>query len=445
MAPPRSLRAIALAFLTAIALATVLTCAGVYLALVGAIDRQVDKRLNGQAAELLADNPDQTLLMHRIAQETRRRDSGDIGFLLTDASGRHLAGNITPAHGFPLGLSTIDRTAAIHGLTRGRALVHALPNGLTLALAAESEPIDHHDSHRMLILSSGFGTILLLVALGTLALGLAIRRNIEAVRKAAEAIVDGDLRARVPVERAGSAFGRQAEAFNHMLDRIEALMTSLSQISNDVAHDLRTPLARLHGQLAGLAAQPGADALRPQIEEAMAQSAEILAMFAAILRITEVEGGDRRSMFRRLDLAEIAAGAAEALEVLADERGQTLRLGPWDSAPVEGDARLLTQLVVNLIENAVNHTPPGSMLAVSVARDTDAAILTVADNGPGIAPDEHARALRRFGRLEHSRNRPGHGLGLPLVQAIAALHRGTIELADNRPGLRVRVRLPLAP
>lgn len=101
MAPPRSLRAIALAFLTAIALATVLTCAGVYLALVGAIDRQVDKRLQGQAAELLADDPDQTLLMHRIAQETRRRDSGDIGFLLTDASGRHLAGNMTPAHGFP--------------------------------------------------------------------------------------------------------------------------------------------------------------------------------------------------------------------------------------------------------------------------------------------------------------------------------------------------------
>jgi len=444
MAPLRSLRAIAFAFLTAIGLATVLTCLAVYLALLATIDRQIDKRLHGEAAELLADGPDQTLLMQRIMEETRRRDSGDIGFLLTDRNGRHLAGNMTPAHGFPLGLSTIDQSAGIPGLTRGRALVHALPEGMTLALAAESEPIDDHDAQRLLILASGFGTILLLVGLGIFALSLAIRRNIEAVRGAAEAIVDGDLRARVPVEGAGTAFGRQAQAFNHMLDRIEALMTSLSQISNDVAHDLRTPLARLHAQLARLAATPAADALRPQVEEALAQSEEILAMFAAILRITEVEGGDRRAMFRRLDLSGIAQDAAEAIEALADDKTQTLHLGPWEATPIDGDERLLTQLVVNLVENAVNHTPAGSVITVSVARDGDAAVLTVADNGPGIALDEQARALRRFGRLEASRNRPGHGLGLPLVQAIVALHRGTLELADNGPGLAVRVRLPLA-
>ena len=437
MAPPRSLRAIAFAFLTAIALATVLTCLAVYLALLGAIDRQVDRRLRSEAAELLADDPDQPLLMHRITEGTQRRDTGDIGFLLTDRNGRRLAGNIAPAHGFPAGLSTIDESAGISGLTRGRALVHALPEGLRLALAAESEPIDNHDSQRLLILALGFGAILLLVVLGTFALSLAIRRNIEAVRGAAEAIVDGDLRARVPVEGTGTAFGRQAQAFNHMLDRIEALMTSLAQISNEVAHDLRTPLARL-------AAEPAADALRPQVEEALAQSEEILAMFAAILRITEVEGGDRRAMFRPLDLAEIAAATAESIEALADEKAQVLQLGPWEPAPIEGDARLLAQLVVNLVENAVNHTPGGSTIAVSVAREGNAAVLTVADNGPGIAAGEQALALRRFGRLEGSRSRPGHGLGLPLVQAIAALHRGTLELADNAPGLAVRIRLPLA-
>jgi len=444
MAPPRSLRAIAFAFLTAIALATVLTCLAVYLALLGAIDRQVDRRLRSEAAELLADDPDQPLLMHRITEGTQRRDTGDIGFLLTDRNGRRLAGNIAPAHGFPVGLSTIDESAGISGLTRGRALVHALPEGLRLALAAESEPIDNHDSQRLLILALGFGAILLLVVLGTFALSLAIRRNIEAVRGAAEAIVDGDLRARVPVEGTGTAFGRQAQAFNHMLDRIEALMTSLAQISNEVAHDLRTPLARLHGQLARLAAEPVADTLRPQVEEALAQSEEILAMFAAILRITEVEGGDRRAMFRPLDLAEIAAATAESIEALADEKAQVLRLGPWEPVPIEGDERLLAQLVVNLVENAVNHTPGGSTIAVSVAREGNAAVLTVADNGPGIAPGEQALALRRFGRLEDSRSRPGHGLGLPLVQAIAALHRGTLELTDNAPGLAVRIRLPLA-
>lgn len=444
MAPLRSLRAIAFAFVTAIAIATLLTFAAVYFALLGAIDRQVDKRLAGASAELLLDNPDSTLLGLRITEASRRRDSGDIGYLLVDRRGHRLAGNITPAHPLPGGTSTLDKSSGILGLSRGRALVQRLPDGDTLSLAAESEPIDDHDAQRVLILSLGFGAILLLVALGTYALSTGIRRNIEAVRTAAEAIVEGDLRARVPVEAPGTAFGLQAVAFNHMLDRIEALMASLSQVSNDVAHDLRTPLARLHGRLSSLAARPEAAPVAPALDAAVAESEEILTMFAAILRIAEIEGGDRRAMFAPLDLGALAAEVTESLEVMVEDSGRTLRLGPLAPLGIEGDARLLTQLLVNLIENGVNHTPAESAITVHVTEQAGEALLVVADNGPGIAEADRTRALRRFGRLDRSRAGPGHGLGLPLAQAIAWLHHGSLELADAGPGLAVRIRLPLA-
>jgi signal transduction histidine kinase len=445
LSPPlRSLRAIAFMFVGAISGATVLTGLAVYLALIGAIDRQVDRRLVGEADELLAGAPSDAALVTRIAEERQRRDSGDIGFLLIDARGRQLAGNIGLAEPLVPGFATIDHAAGIPGLSRGRALVLRLPSGARLALVAESEPIDNHDSQRVRILLLGFGGILVLVIAGTLVLSLVIRRNIEAVRRAAEAIVEGDMRARVPIAGSGTAFGQQAQAFNRMLDRIEGLMASLSQVSNDIAHDLRTPLARLHGQLASLAAEPAAEPLQARIEEAVAQSDEMLAMFAAILRIAEVEGGDRRAMFAPLDLAELAADTAGALEGMAEETGHILRLGPWQRTPIEGDQRLLTQLVVNLVENAVSHTPAGTAITVSAARQGGAAVLTVADTGPGIPAGQQALAMRRFGRLERSRGTPGHGLGLPLAHAIAVLHRGEVTLADGAPGLVVRVTLPIA-
>ncbi len=444
MGPLRSLRAIAFAFIAAITLATLLTFAAVYFALLGAIDRQVDRRLAREAAELLKDNPDLPLLGVRIAQESQRRDSGDIGFLLTDRNGRRLAGNIAPTASIPSGASALDDAARIPGLTRGRALVQHLPDDMTLTLVAESEPIEDHDAHRLLILAAGFGAILSLVVLGILALSLTIRRNIEAVRTAAEAIVEGDMRARVPVETPNTAFGLQAQAFNRMLDRIEALMASLAQVSNDVAHDLRTPLARLHGRLTLLVERPEAGPVAAELEEAAAEAEDILAMFAAILRIAEIEGGERRAMFERLDLGALAGDVAESLDVMVEDSGRLLRLGAFAPTPVEGDARLLTQALVNLIENAVNHTQPGAVITIEVSARTGEAILTVADNGPGIAQEARSRALRRFGRLDASRGRAGHGLGLPLVQAIARLHRGELELADAAPGLIATISLPLS-
>lgn len=439
----RTIRAVAFAFAGAISVAVLVTGAGVYFALVGAVDRQVDRRLRAEANELLADAPNRATLIERITREQQARDSGDIGFELRDARGTRRAGNMLLAAPLPRGLSGVDARAGIVGLSRGRALVLGLPAGDTLTLVIESEPIDHHDHRRVTILAIGFGTVLLLVLLGTLVLTRAIRRRIEAVRLAAEAIVEGDLRARVPVEAPDSAFGRQAVTFNRMLDRIEALMDSLRGLSNDIAHDLRTPIARLHGRLVAIAQQPQAAPLADALADAVAQAEEILALFAAILRIAEVEGGSARGGFAPIDLAGWAREAGEALAVMVEDSGRAFTVAVPD-APVwiDGDVRLLSQLLVNLVENAVHHTPPGTRIAVTVSARPGEAVLAVIDNGPGIAAAARAQALRRFGRLDASRSRPGHGLGLSLVQAIAALHRGTLALDDAGPGLAVRLSLP---
>ncbi|WP_313536966.1 ATP-binding protein [Sphingomonas sp.] len=440
----RSLGRIAIAFALALSAATALAGVGVYLALLDAIDHQVDLRLQAEARELLEGGGGVRAIVPRIARESSERESADIGFLLRDPQGRVIAGNIAPAHPLPIGVYTVKRDAAIPGLSRGRAWVRRLPGGETLALVAESEPIDQHDHRRVRILAIGFGAVMALLLIGTFALIRAIRINIAAIGGTAEAIIDGDMRARVPVEHPGSVFGGLAITFNRMLDRIGELMTGMRSISNDIAHDLRTPLARLHGRLAALADLPEAAAVREELAGAVAESEEILAIFAAILRITEIEAGDRRAGFAPLDLAALAADVGEGLTLLVTENGRYFVAPvPAAAVPVEGDPRLLTQLIVNLIENAVSHTPPGTTIRLDARRDGDTALLCVSDDGPGIPPAERDRALRRFGRLDASRHLHGHGLGLPLALAVARLHHGTLALEDAEPGLRVALRLAL--
>lgn len=423
----RSLRAISVAFIVMLSLATMFTGVAVYIALVEAIDDAVDQRLERERKELLLNDPDAQELARRIRSEAVLRDSGDIGYLL-EHRGRMLAHNIRLNRRLPLGLSTVGANLGVPGLTRGRALVTERADGTTLTMIIESEPIESHDRHRTIILSVGFGTILILVVVGVLALGLAVRHNIASLRSTAEAIFEGDLGARVPVIGRNSSFGRQAEAFNRMLDRIEGLMASLRGVSNDIAHDLRTPLARLRGKLAVIQARPEAEPLQVELADVMAESDDILAMFSAILRIAEVEGGEARAQFEQIDLAELALETALSIEAMVTDSGRKLHLGPWQSAPIHGDRRLLIQAIVNLVENAVNHTPIGTTIRVTVARENWTAVLCIADDGPGIAEAERARALRRFGRLDASRHFPGHGLGLPLVDAMVRLHLGEMAL-----------------
>ncbi|MBO9712119.1 ATP-binding protein [Sphingomonas sp.] len=444
--PLRSLRGLTTIFLLAFFTATTLTGYLTYSATRGALKRLVDARIAAASDAVIGAGQRTTAqeLVARIGRTGAERDTGDLGFELTGPDGRQLGGNVVLSHTLPPGFSTIGVREGIKGLNEGRALVRQLGGGYTLTTVAETEPIDNYHAARARIYVLGFGSIVLIVIAGLTVFGLLVSRRGRALRATANAIIDGDMASRVPIDGSHSEFDQQAHAFNRMLDRIADLMAAMHNVSSDVAHDLRAPLARLRGQLDRLARRPDAAAVRDEIEDAIATSDELLAMFAAVLRIAEVEGGDRRAGFARLDLGELAEEVVAVMEPVVADSGRSLAVGPCPPVAIQGDRQLLTQALINLIANAQRHTPQSTHIAVAVSSEGSCALLTVSDDGPGIAEGQHTLALRRFGRLDKSRGGAGHGLGLPLVEAIARLHRGSITLEDARPGLRVVMRVPRA-
>ncbi|MFI4949827.1 MAG: sensor histidine kinase [Caulobacterales bacterium] len=300
-------------------------------------------------------------------------------------------------------------------------LTVALPGGQTLSVGDDDEQIEVLDA--AVLRGSGHS------------------RRLAAISGTAEAIIDGDLTRRVPVRGAQDDLDRLALTFNRMLDRIENLMESLKQVSSDVAHDLRTPLTRLRQRLeAGLSApQETSQAL----EGALGDLDSILETFAALLRIAQIEGGARRAAFRPCDLSAIAATVVEAFAPSAEDERQALTLDAASPVQVEGDPELLTQMLVNLVENALRHAGPGARIVVAASQAGEASrTLTVTDNGPGIPEIERRRVLERFYRLERSRTTAGSGLGLAMAAAVARLHGGRIDLLDAGPGLRAQVSFP---
>lgn len=429
------------AFVAALAVTVGATGLLTFRTTLGTIVRLVDARIEAAADAVVtpeaSGNP--AALLARIATLTARRDYGDIGFELEDAAGRRLGGNVVIGPPQRPGLSDITGDAGIAGVSRGRVLAVPAGAGMTLIVVAETEPFDGFASQRQRIYLIGFGVIALVVAIGILLFGLLIRARMAAMQRVVDAVMDGDFSRRVPVRAHDDVFGRQAVALNRMLDRIEALMANLRQVSGEIAHDLRGPLARLRARLVNL------DAERGDLTDALADCDAVLAQFAALLRLGEVEGRARRAGFAPVDLAAIAREVADAMAPVVEDAGGTLTLAVA-AAPVTiaGDAALLRQMLLNLVENAVRHVPGGPAITLAVTADAGVATLAVADDGPGIAPADRALALRRLGRLDRSRGTPGHGLGLSLAEAVARLHGGTLSLEDAAPGLRVVVSVPAA-
>lgn len=281
-------------------------------------------------------------------------------------------------------------------------------------------------------------TLLLVLAAGIFSARRSARR-LKAIEVVLDRLRHGDLAARLTampgppddLSRVGTGIDRLAEAQ-------QASTEALRQVSADIAHDLKTPIQRLSVQLAEVrgALPPNADAA--PLDRAEAEMAGIVSTFEALLRIAQIEGGGPRARFAPVDLGALATTMAELYDPAAEESGHHLRVTLTAPATVQGDRTLLGQLIANLIENALRHSPAGGTVSLAV----EGARLTLADTGPGIPPEEREAVLRRLYRLDRSRSTPGSGLGLSLVEAVVKLHGGTLALQDNAPGLRVVIDLP---
>jgi signal transduction histidine kinase len=269
--------------------------------------------------------------------------------------------------------------------------------------------------------------------------------RVEQVNRTAERVIAGDLSDRVPRAGTDDEFDQLAANLNGMLDQIERLMTGMREVTDNVAHDLKTPLARLRARLELTLLGPAdAAAQREAIGAAIEEADRLLATFNALLSIAEAEAGGDGRRGERLDLGEVAGAAVELYEPVAEEKDLGLRFENTPGTIIEGDRHLLSQAIANLLDNALKYGGDGE-ITVTIGRRGGCALIEVADRGPGIPEADRESVFDRFVRLEPSRSTPGNGLGLSLVRAVAHRHGGSVRLSDNQPGLTVQIEIPLWP
>lgn len=362
-------------------------------------------------------------------------------YLVVDQGGRKLAGDLPVSAAIRGWAQVADAPEADED--DGRPL---LAKGVDIAgggLLVVGHEADEQDELLEALIAAfaiaGALSIALALAVG-LVMSRAFLRRVDSFSATANQIVQGRLDERVPLSGTGDEFDRLADSVNDMLARIQHLMEGVRQISSDIAHDLRTPLARLRQGLE-TARRKATDvaAFQRAVEQAIEETDEILATFAALLRIAEVEAGTRRAGFAAIDLSDMFETLAEAYAAVAEDSGRKLVASIEPRLSIRGDRELLIQMLSNLIENAIRHTPPRTLITVSLKKTRHAVVGSVADNGTGIPAPERERVLRRFHRLESSRSTPGSGLGLALVAAVAELHGIKLQMKDNDPGLSVEL------
>jgi len=268
-----------------------------------------------------------------------------------------------------------------------------------------------------------------------------LARRVAQMTAAISDIVAGRLERRLAVTPAGDEFDQLAAQVNHMLDRLENLIATVRHVSDNVAHDLRTPLTRLRNRIE-LASRTAPADLATDLETAVAEADALLATFTSLLRIARIESGSYDARTDALDLGALVSDAADFYRDLAQDKALELQVDASQAVTVQGDRNLLFQAVTNLLDNALKYTPRGGRVRVVLSQFDGRAVIEIRDNGPGIPAAERGRVTDRFARLDQSRSEPGSGLGLSLVKAIAELHRGELVFSDNRPGLVAALHLP---
>ena len=323
-------------------------------------------------------------------------------------------------------------------------IVNTADNRYTLITAYDTT--NERKMLKRMLDNSIYVTGLLLIAsfIGSFLIGYTIIHSISRISRTARRIVDGDFSERVPT-RANDAdeMSQLADDLNHMLDRIEALITSQRQVTNNIAHDLRSPLNRMRNRMevALLDRNSEASALREVIADSVEDAENLLKTFNALLNIAQVESRAKDD-FKHESLSAICDDLAELYDVMTEEGEHSFEAHIERGLDIMGNRQLIAQAITNLLDNAVKYTPSGGHITLSAEQRGENIHVSVGDNGHGIPPDKRNDVLKRFVRLDSARSTPGNGLGLSLVSAIVALHNGSLQLHDNKPGLRIEITLP---
>jgi signal transduction histidine kinase len=365
--------------------------------------------------------------------------------LLTDAAKVRRAGNL------PAWPSALDDAPGMHDVpidvNHGGAQVawlhQVLPGGYHLLVGRDVARFERLESLFRIGLLGCAAAVLLFAVLGGLLIRRALLSKVHGISQTTAAIVEGDLSRRLPMLAGEDELAMLTETVNRMLDQIEHLLHSVRDVSNAIAHDLRTPLAELRSRLEELSlVRPDPDETFSEIEGAIADVDQVIAIFNALLRLAEIDSGTRRAGFVGMDVTKVAAEVAEFYHPVAELKGIALSFSCAEALPTIGDPLLLAQAIGNLIDNALKYAPKNGAITIEALRRADLAIeVAVADDGPGIPAELKPRVLERFYRADASRGTPGAGLGLSLVAAVAKLHGGGLRLTDNHPGLRATLVL----
>ena len=423
----------------------------VYFSVGAQFETEFDERVTEETHKLLdyARSHDRDQLAERIRFLTGQ--AGTLDYRLEDRAGRLLAGGLPSIRGKDGGsadgwveISTPEpETEASSDVEWERALVTTLAGGDLLVVGQQLMAVNEARRAVLIAFAWGLAATLVLGAAGGLVISASFLRRLDAMSRAAEGIMAGNLRQRIPEINVNDDLGRLAHTFNRMLGRIEKLIEANRHVSHDIAHDLRKPLARIVRHLeAARANDIGLRNAEQTIDAAIAGVYGVLETFNALLRIAQIETGARQAGFKAVDLSAIAGEVAEAFQPAADDEGKTLTIETSVPISLAGDEELLKQMIANVIDNALRHTPKGTRIDVRSARVAGAATLVIGDNGGGAPEAERQRIFERFYRLDEARTTPGDGLGLSLVAAVAELHGLKVVAEDNGPGLRIVITAP---
>ena len=380
----------------------------------------------------------------RAHQETERRGV----YLLLAPDGTRLAGNL---YGWPAREPdpegwvhfSIEQVGDADFSSEVIARAYNLPDGFHLLVGRSLRDAKRVKSAINRALGWGLALTLLLGVAGSYFTSRHMLQRVESMNRTARQIVGGDMSQRMHLSGTGDEFDSLSSSFNEMMDEIEGLVGNIRTVTDNIAHDLRTPLNRLRSRIDLVLLRPAeAETYRRILEETLAEADNLLATFNALLTISHAESGSRLHEFQPVDPGRLAEDVVELYEPLAEEKGVRLEAAVDSGLSMPGDRHLLFQALANLVDNAVKYTPPGGSARVTVTRVLDGIEVAVADSGPGIPAEERARVLERFVRLDATRTTPGNGLGLSLVQAVARLHNARLMLGDAAPGLEVRMIFP---